>query len=352
MKTDERIIWGLLGKNKGDNTQIEVLCHALGTSLGVVPDFKNLTCKHRFVAPNILRGINLSILSNTDKDKLKAEWPDVLIGSGRKHVAVARWVQEQSGNRIRLVWIGRPKAPLHWFDLVVSTPQYGLPNAPNVYKLPLPLVPDVGKVSALTQWAKLPRPWTGVLVGGANFPLLLGTETIEQLGNCISEIQKKHGGTCLISTSPRTGSDVAKKLRPLVPDNSEFFLWKKNGENPHQAILSCADRFIVTGDSATLMAEACATGKPVELFALKRSVFWPRWGARNGLLAWLVTKGILAPPRDVSAIYDVLAEQAIVNIYSNGEDQGQSPVGQQRQGQMLSEIIGKVRDLIHSNAEL
>jgi mitochondrial fission protein ELM1 len=346
MKTDGRVIWGLLGKNKGDNTQIEVLCHALGMSLGVVPDFKNLPCKHRFVAPNILRGTNLSILSRTDRDKLKAEWPDVLIGSGRKHVTVARWVQKQSKNRTRLVWIGRPKAPLDWFDLVVSTPQYGLPTAPNIYKLPLPLVPDMATVSAFTQWAQLPRPWIGVLVGGTTFPLLLNTTAIEKLGRCITEIQNKYGGTCLVSISPRTGSDVAEKLQPLIPDNSEFFFVTKNKrDNPHQAILSGADRFIVTGDSATMMAEACVTGKPIELFALKRSVFWPRWGARNGLLAWLVTKGILAPPRDLSRIHDVLAEHAIVKIYSHEEDKGKSSVERQpRQGQMLSEIIGKIRD--------
>jgi mitochondrial fission protein ELM1 len=352
MKTDERIIWGLLGKNKGDNTQIEVLCHALGRSLGVVPDFKNLVCNNRFVAPNILRRTNLSILSSTDRGKLKAEWPDVLIGSGRKHVTVARWVQKQSENRTRLVWIGRPKAPLDWFDLVVSTPQYGLPKASNIYKLPLPLVPNKVKFSALAQWETLPRPWIGVLVGGAAFPLQLDATSIEKLGRCISEMQKKYGGTCLVSTSPRTGSEVIEKLRALIPDNSVFFIWNKNGENPHQAILSCADRFIVTGDSATMMAEACVTGKPVELFALKRSVFWPRWVAESQPLVWLVTKGVLAPPRDVTSIHDVLAKQAIVNIYSQSEDIEQTPQGHHRQEQMLSEITGKVRDLICSSAKV
>ena len=346
MKTDRRIIWGLLGKNKGDNTQIEVLCHALGTSLGVEPDFKDLTCKKRFVAPNIVRRANLSILSSTDRDKLKAEWPDVLIGSGRKHVTVARWVQKQSKNRTKLVWIGRPKAPLDWFDLVVSTPQYGLPNASNIYKLPLPLVGEETKLSVLPQWEKLPRPWIGVLVGGANFPLLLDAAGIRELGYSICETQKKYGGTCLISTSPRTGAESADQLRTLVPENSVFFTWTKNGENPHQAILSCADRFIVTGDSATMMAEACVTGKPVVIFKLKRSAFWPRWDARNGPLAWLVTKGILAPPRDVSAIHDIMADQAIVKIYCHEKNLQKSTAGQTRKEQDLSKLIDKVRDLV------
>ncbi len=341
------IIWGLLGKNKGDNSQIEVLCRALGQSLEVEPIFKTLTCQKRFVAPNIMRGANLSILSKDDKAKLKPEWPDVLIGSGRKSVGVARWVQKQSRGRTRLVWIGRPKAPLRWFDLVITTPQYGLPKAENVFQLPLPMVPNLPAVCEPADWAGLPQPWIGVLVGGANFPLIMDDVAIEQLADYVSAAQKKYGGTCLISTSPRTGVQAAGKLQSGVPDNRVFYHWSKDasgqGENPHQAILSCADRFIVTGDSVTMMAEACNKGKPVGIFALQRSVLWPRWGAKSGPLAWLVKQGVLAPPRDVSAIHEALSKSGVAEVLSKHKAGDMARETRYEGEHLLSEIIDRIQ---------
>ena len=345
-KTSEKVIWGLLGKNRGDSSQVEMLCQALGKELGAAPVFKKLLCIKRFVAPNIFRHPSLDILSETDKQKLTPEWPDIIVGSGRKSVAVARWVKQQSGNKSKLVWIGRPKAPLDWFDLVITTPQYGLPDGPNIHQMPLPLVLENQTVAALDQWQDLPRPWIGVLVGGARFPVQMDDHCIGQLGHCITAAGEQTGGTSLVSTSPRTGRETGEKLQSLVPSSSVCYLWKKDGENPHQAILSNADRFIVTGDSASMMAEACHTGKPVEVFALQRSALWPRWRVGTGFVSWLVTKGILAPPRDVSAIHDVLLKQGMAGVYGRETVNAAGQKDRHRQGDELSEIVGRVCEFV------
>jgi len=327
MITNEKTIWGLLGKNKGDNTQIEVLCHAFGEAFAVAPVFKTLLCQKRFVVPNVLRPAGLGILSNEDRAQLNSPlfgiWPDILISTGRKSVAVARWVQQQSGGKTRLVWIGRPKAPLSWFDLVVSTPQYGLPDTSNLFKLPLPLVPERRGGKARASWRDLPRPLIGVLVGGNNFPLLMDDKAIERLAARITDLQNEHGGTCLVVTSPRTGMAQGEKLKMLLPANVVFYLWQRGGENPYGDVLDNADRFLVTGDSVTMLAEASVTGKPVEVFSLKRSPWWPRWQAKSGVLAKAVAMGVLAPPRDVSLVHDRLDSEY-------------------NQAQMLAKIIERV----------
>ena len=338
----DKVIWGLLGKNRGDSSQVEVLCQALGKEFGVEPVFKKLTCIKRFVVPNIFRRPSLNILSKADKQKLAPEWPDIIVGSGRKTVAVARWVKQQSGNKTKLVWIGRPKAPLEWFDLAITTPQYGLPEGPNIYQLPLPLVPHKTVVSALHRWQDLPRPWIGVLVGGARFPVQMDDHCIGQLGHCITAACEASGGTALVSTSPRTGRETGEKLQSLVPSGSDFYLWQKDGENPYQAILSNADRFIVTGDSASMMGEACHMGKPVEVFPLQRSSLWPRWGASNGFIAWLIAKGVLAPPRDISAIHDLLLERGLADVYGRKNRNGQVEEGCYNQDTELSVIVARV----------
>jgi hypothetical protein len=48
-----------------------------------------------------------------------------------------------------------------------------------------------------------------------------------------------------------------------------LFLWSKEAtENPYFAFLGLADAHIVTGDSMSMLTEACATRKPVHIFDL------------------------------------------------------------------------------------
>jgi hypothetical protein len=45
------------------------------------------------------------------------------------------------------------------------------------------------------------------------------------------------------------------------------WVWDRTGENPYVGALALADRFVVTGDSVSMVSEALATDKPVEVFA-------------------------------------------------------------------------------------
>ena len=40
-------------------------------------------------------------------------------------------------------------------------------------------------------------------------------------------------------------------------------VWDFAGDNPYFAYLGAADHIVVTGDSVTMISEACSTGKPV-----------------------------------------------------------------------------------------
>ena len=46
-------------------------------------------------------------------------------------------------------------------------------------------------------------------------------------------------------------------------------LWSGEGENPYFAMLGLADYILVTSDSASMVSEACATGKPVHIIDLE-----------------------------------------------------------------------------------
>jgi hypothetical protein len=81
-------------------------------------------------------------------------------------------------------------------------------------------------------------------------------------------------------------------------------------DNPYRGLLACGDEFVVTADSMSMLAEACATGKPVRLFDYSdasrgwrvRSAY--RWKPFVHRLSMAV--GPLRMRRDVSRIHNAL----------------------------------------------
>ena len=88
-----------------------------------------------------LRLLSLPTLAGVDlarSSPLEAPWPDLVICSGRGAEAVSFWIKRRNP-KLRIVFIGTPWSALGRFDLVVTTPQYRLAQAPNVLHNLLPL---------------------------------------------------------------------------------------------------------------------------------------------------------------------------------------------------------------------
>ena len=118
-------IWVLHGARTGDNQQVSALAKALGW----VVEEKFLDYSPACGLPHFLIGATPYTVKESARTQLRPPWPDIVIASGRRSVAPGRWIKQQSGNRAKLVQLGRPRAPLHLFDLVITTAQYGLPDA-------------------------------------------------------------------------------------------------------------------------------------------------------------------------------------------------------------------------------
>jgi len=161
-------IWCLFGRKAGDNTQVR----ALADELGVGYQDKHIAARPWGLLTHLTLQTTLAGIDLSESSPLVAPWPDLVISAGRRNEPVARWIQKQSGGRTRLVHIGRPWAPLHCYDLIITTPQYFLPELPNTLHNSLPL----HRVSAAHLRAEgehllplidhLPRPRIAVLVGG------------------------------------------------------------------------------------------------------------------------------------------------------------------------------------------
>ena len=326
-------IWVLLGRHEGDNRQLLALAEALGWPF----ETRKLVFKRRLVLPTWLQGASLMGLDRRRSEDLVAPWPDLVLACGRRSAPVARWIHRRSGEAARLVHLGRPRAPLQAFDLVATTPQYALPGRANVLHNVLPLNRTVAGRSerAAAAWLPrldpLPRPWIGLLVGGNSSSSELTEAAASRLRSEAEALARARGGSLLIATSPRTPAAAADILLADFSVPSARYRWRAGDpENPYPLFLERADELIVTGDSASMLAEACASGHRVHYVALP----WPakrrriarfalrllarrrnRRGERgtpkqqDGFGRWLdqlIAAGVLRQPRDMGAVHEAL----------------------------------------------
>lgn len=263
-------VWVLAGHKAGDNAQLMALAGALGWPVEV----KRLTYRPTELVTNLLLRVTLAGIAE-GRESLARPWPDLVLTAGRRNEPIARWIKSRAGPGTRLVHLGRPWAPLDRFDLVVTTPQYFVPEAKNVLTIGMPLhaITPTALDDASEQWRPrlrhLPHPRIAVLVGGASQPYRFGPLEAAELGRRIEDKAARLGGSLLITTSARTPADSIAALEAQLHSPRFFHRWQAGaGENPYRAFLALADEIVVTGDSISMLAEATAMGKPVSIFDL------------------------------------------------------------------------------------
>jgi uncharacterized protein len=318
------VIWLLQGARVGDNAQIASLAELLGAARVIKP----LTFNFLHHLPNRLIGASTLTLTAMARAALVPPWPDLVIATGKRTAPVARWIKRQSGGRTKIVQLGRPRAPLSAFDLVVTTPQYGLPAAGNVVEALLPFAtawrPQPGVLKKWSAaWSHLPRPWIAVVIGAPRFPLRMGGAEISQLAKAANGLAAAVGGSLIVLASPRTRRGMVQKIGAGLKAPAILHPWNA-AKNPYQAALALADRFIVTSDSASMIGEAVRSGKPVDIFILPSSKLKLSWGTATRLGAWVARQGILQAPRDMSR----LVQEVIARGYARplGSDMTTKPM--------------------------
>jgi mitochondrial fission protein ELM1 len=198
------------------------------------------------------------------------------------------------------VIVGRPKRWPDRFALIVAPTQYRVGGAANVMALDLPLVgvDPVRSAAAEAEWrprlALLPRPLTAVFVGGETKPFRLDAPTARDLIERADAI--RDGGTLYVTTSRRTGPAVVDALAKRLLATDRLYRWTPDSgpENPYLGLLALADRFVVTGDSISMMVEVARLGRPL---AIARLPYQPDIGTalRRRLVKMLDPRGSPGP---------------------------------------------------------
>jgi len=297
-------IWAVLGDKTGDNAQVDAIAAALPWPV----ETRQLTFKPRYRKGKPWFNASLRHIDPATSTPLEAPWPDLVITIGRRPAMAALWIRRQSGNRTRIVIIGRPKRRLDAFDLVIASAQYRVPDAPNVEQIGLPLMRVDGArlAAAARDWAPvfdaIPRPLVVLLVGGATKPYRLDPATVPAL------VATAHGyataaganGTVYASTSRRTGPAVVAALRRQLPPGSTLYEVDSGTPNPYLALLGAGDVFVVTGDSMSMLTETARLGRRIAIFALPLDPLWGTLARFRTVLQWLRLVGF---ERDLEAFH-------------------------------------------------
>lgn len=357
-------VWALQGPRNGDNSQ----ALALAGALGLRTEVKALAFNWRRHLRSRITGASISSIKLGRSDDLKPPWPDAVIAVGHRTVPVARWIKARSGDAA-LIQIGRPRAPLDLFDLVITTPQYGLPDAENVIQNTLPLTPGAppaydGPVKLWrAKFSYLPRPWTAIFVGASAWPFQLAIAEVERLADRAMALAHKTGGSLIVTASPRTPAPVLAALEAALTGPERRIPAYVHGPkddwgNPHRALLTLADNFIVTGDSASMLAEACFTGRPVWLFQLpvrgrlaahladNYNPVTETRGAGARLMNALARRGLVGRPRNIARIHARLLNTGFVGLLDHAlvAPRASAQGLQQRE---LTATVARIRELLN-----
>ncbi len=134
-------VWALLGPHRGDNNQILALAEALGLPF----EEKSLSYNQLRRIPTGLLGATFASVDADCRKLIEGEPPDLTISTGLRSVPVVRELRRRSGGRTRSVHLGFPRISPRHFDLVVPTPEYPVPDAANVMRIPFALSPHAAR---------------------------------------------------------------------------------------------------------------------------------------------------------------------------------------------------------------
>jgi hypothetical protein len=161
--------------------------------------------------------------------------------------------------------------PANLFDLILPLPMDGYPSATAQFmplRFPLNPLPPLDSASLSTaaqmRGSGLPRPWITLVIGGNTNRARLKPRHARKIVAEANARARRLGGSLFVTTSPRTDQDVVDAVRTTAQPPGQFYAFSNqaNTLNPYALYLRLADEIIVTGDSASMIAECWRSGHP------------------------------------------------------------------------------------------
>jgi len=277
-------------------------CIAVAEALGIPFEVKRIALKQPWKALSPYIGFEQAW---SFIPEIKPPYPDLLIAAGRKAIAASRYIKKVSGGKTFTVQIQDPRVSPEQFDLV-AVPFHDPARGDNV------IVTDAApnrvsvtscelRVASFPELTALPSPRVAVLLGG-------NSKAYRFDARAVAEQLSRIEGSLMITPSRRTGAENVEILKSALsnrhpvgtsaassherdPEKSsikdadtvdtrcfssaspkrvdDVYFYEGDGPNPYFAMLALADFIVVSADSASMLSDACSTGKPVYMIPMK-----------------------------------------------------------------------------------
>jgi mitochondrial fission protein ELM1 len=240
-------------------------CIGVADHLGWKYDVKRITLKQPWKRLSPYIGFETKHIFTPE---LCEPWPDILITSGRKSVAAARYIKRKSNGMTFSAHIQDPKISYNTFD-VIAVPQHDNARGDNIIVTdgsPNKVTEEVLRQARLDFdfGADGSKPVIAVLIGGKSNAYDMSASDTQELARKLAHID----GRLLITCSRRTNEENKAILKKHL-DTPKNYFWDGSGTNPYFGFLSWADYILVTADSASMISESCTTGKPVYMIPME-----------------------------------------------------------------------------------
>ena len=263
-------VWVLTDDRAGNVNQLLGVAEALGWPYVCKPVRYTSWVK----LPNLLRGASLVGVTKETAQDIKAPFPDLVLGAGRRMYPVLRFIKKCSP-KTKIVQLMSPgSAGFKAADLIVLPSHDAYKgHAKNVVRV-------LGTAHRVTperlkkekkKWSKFfapyAEPFVSVIVGGTTKKQPFTADMAKDLAYKLLQMK---AGAFLITTSRRTPKVVVDTLKEVLPKKKTYlYQYGDKAENPYFGLLACAQQIVVTGDSMSMCSEACGVGVPVFIFAPK-----------------------------------------------------------------------------------
>jgi mitochondrial fission protein ELM1 len=268
-ETSAPLIWVLISNKQGDNMQVLRAAEAMRLPFKTY----RLLMKPEFEKAKPKVEASLHHIDLEKSDRLSAPWPDLVITIGRRLSMAALWIKQQSGGKSRLALFNAPKGKADQFDLIIAPAYYKLADSAKLLRIGLPLLgvddESLSKARAAipADITAMPRPLTVILLGGSTSLMRLDAEVAREI--VTKAIDTGNGGSLFVSTSRRTSTDVAPAVAAMLRPQDRLYQWSPGDtSNPYFSLLASGDRFVVTGDSISMIIEIAKLGKPLAVAEL------------------------------------------------------------------------------------
>ena len=282
------IVWVLTDDRVGSNNQSIAIAEKLSRYYII----KKIVYNSLIELPNFIRRSSLIGINKEESDSLETDLPDIVVVAGRRLSSVALNIKKRNNNRTFIVNIMNPDLPFDKFD-VILLPKHDkiskrLLNKGNIIETN----GTINRVSSLKikeeteKWKEFfksyDRPLISLIVGGDTKNYKFDPKEFGEMVKNLSALVNRKNGTLLITTSRRTSDECLNQIKQKIDCDYYLYDWrletdssnllKTNLGNPYYAFLGLSDFLVVTGDSMSMISEACSTGKPTYVYMPKESL--------------------------------------------------------------------------------